>query len=45
MNDLEIIDAKYNEDDNTVYVYAIKETTLSSVTFTTILENESMDTA
>ena len=44
MNDLEIIDAKYNEDDNTVYVTVIKESTLSSVTFTIILENESMDT-
>jgi len=45
MDDLEIIDAKYNKDDNTVYVNAIKNSTLSSVTFTTMLKNESMDTA
>jgi len=43
MDDLEIRDIKYNEDDNTVYVNAIKNSTLSSVTFTTTLENESID--
>ena len=45
MEDLKITNAIYNEDDNTVYMNAIKISTLSSVTFTTILKNESMDTA
>lgn len=42
MEDLKITNAIYSKDDNTVYVYVnvIKSSTLSSVTFTTTLENE-----
>lgn len=39
MDDLEIIEAKYNEDDNSVYVNAIKNSALSSITINIILED------